>query len=456
MQPLQIAKVPEPGVRGGSSRTVVGLSEPTWWDGRRGEREAPAVRAWAGRVRRYAEIGSIVVRSGLLRRWTAGSVVGQEALGRSLRAACERAGGIYVKLGQMLSTRPDLVSAGVAAELRRLQDAVAPVPARLVTQVITEELGARPDRLFVDFDDRPVAAASVAQVHRARLPNGRRVAVKVQRPEVAQRIGRDVDILTRLAERLKHHTRWGTDQQLVSTVRGFAESLTGELDFAAEADNLTALGRAVGRHEGVIVPEPVPALTGRRVLVMEWIDGEPLATAAPSLGPDERGRLARALLGCFLDQIFVLGTFHVDPHPGNVYLTRDGDIALLDCGAIGRLDRRQRMALQAVLVAVAARDGAALGHALAAISRTVPPKHRGGLDASLQRLLDRHLPPGVGPDATLLGAFMGVMREFGVALEPVVYGALRSVGTLQATLTALAPHLDPLAEATCYSAELAA
>jgi ubiquinone biosynthesis protein len=363
---------------------------------------------------------------------------------------------MYVKLGQLLSTRPDLVSAGVAAELRLLQNAVAPVPARLVTQVVAEELGARPDRLFMDFDGRPVAAASVAQVHRATLRDGRRVAVKVQRPEVAERIRRDVGILTRLAERLERRTRWGAQQQLVSTVRGFAESLTGELDFAAEADNLTALGRAVGRHDRVVVPGPVPALTRRRVLVMEWIDGEPLATASASLGPAERSRLARALLGSFLDQIFVVGTFHVDPHPGNVYLTRDGDIALLDCGAIGQLDRRQRMALQAVLVAVAARDGAALSDAVTAISVAGARKDRGRLDASLDHLLDRHVRPGAGADAALFGAFMGVMRDFGVALEPVVYGALRSVATLQATLGVLAPDLDLLAEATSYGYELAA
>ncbi|MPZ96466.1 MAG: hypothetical protein GEU96_16515, partial [Propionibacteriales bacterium] len=201
--------VPGPGQDGGSSRTLVRPSVPTWWGGGRGSADPQTVRAWAGRARRYAEIGTIVVRSGILRRWTTGSAPGQVALGRSLRAACERAGGMYVKLGQLLSTRPDLVSAGVAAELRLLQNAVAPVPARLVTQVVAEELGARPDRLFKDFDDRPAAAASVAQVHRATLRDGRRVAVKVQRPEVAERVRRDVDILTRLAERLERRTRWG-------------------------------------------------------------------------------------------------------------------------------------------------------------------------------------------------------------------------------------------------------
>lgn len=428
---------------------------PTWSAGQGVRSGRSAGRGRAGRARRYAQIGTILVRSGVVRRWRTESTCEQAALGRSLRVACERAGGVYVKLGQLLSTRPDVVSAGVAGELGRLQNAVAAVPAGRVATVVAEELGARPDLVFGHFDHRPVAAASVAQVHRATLPHGRAVAVKVQRPEIAEKLHRDIDILTRLAERLERHTRWGADQRLVATMRGFAESLTGELDFTAEARNLTALRRVVASHDRVVVPAPEPALTRRRVLVMDWIDGQPLTAAAGSLAPAERTRLARALIGCFLDQIFVAGTFHADPHPGNVHLTTGGDIALLDGGAVGRLDARQRSGLQALLVAVMARDGARMRDALVAVSMGVPGDDR-ALEAALGRLLDDHLPPGASPDAALFGAFLPVMRTSGLALQPVVYGALRAVATLQATLTALAPGLDLLAEATSWASHPAA
>jgi ubiquinone biosynthesis protein len=407
-----------------------------------------------GRARRYAEVGAILVRSGVVHRSRARSARKQAALGRSLRVAFERAGGVCVKLGQVLSTRPDLVPAVIASELSGLQSGVAPVPSRLVRNLVADELGAPPHRIFRDFDDRPVAAASVAQVHRATLRDGRPVAVKVQRPEVAGRVRRDVDILVRLAERLERRTRWGADQRLADTMRGFAGSLLGELDFTAEAGNLTALRRAVAKHDGVVVPAAMPMLTRRRVLVMDWIDGRPLAEAAGSLPAGERARLARALLGSFLDQIFVAGTFHVDPHPGNVHLTTAGQIALLDCGAVGRLDVHQRSALQALLLAVVMRDGAAMREALLGLS--VSTRDDRGLGPALDRLLDRHLPPGARPDAALFGAFMAIVRDAGLALEPTVFGTFRSVATVQATLTVLAPAMDLMAEASGYGNVLAA
>jgi ubiquinone biosynthesis protein len=409
-----------------------------------------------GRARRYAEVGAIAIRSGVVHRSRARTPEGQAALGRSLRAAFERAGGVYVKLGQLLSTRPDLVPAPVAAELRRLQSAVAPVPPGAVRDLVARELGAPPDRMFRAFDDEPVAAASVAQVHKAILRDGRRVAVKVQRPEVAGRVRRDVAILIRLAERLERRTRWGADQRLADTMRGFADSLVGELDFTAEAGNLVALRRAVAGHDGVIVPAPVRTLTRRRVLVMDWIDGRPLAEAAASLPAGERARLARALLGSFLDQILGTGTVHVDPHPGNVHLTDAGEVALLDAGAIGRLGAGHRAALQRLLLAFAARDGSAMRDALVALSVSgAGGRHDPGLDSALDGLLDRHLPPGARPGAALFWAFLTVMRESGLALVPVVYGALRAVATLEATLGVLAPDLDLLAEASGYGGVLA-
>jgi ubiquinone biosynthesis protein len=237
-------------------------------------------------------------------------------------------------------------------------------------QVLAEEFV--PDEVFDQIDHDPVAAASVAQVHRAILTDGRTIAVKGQRPEVGSRVHGDLDALRRLARRLERHTRWGADQRLVATVEGFSRSVLEELDFETEARNLADLTQAVRRHEMVTVPASVALLTRRRVPVMERVDGQLLTGGARALHPHDRRELARALLHAFFDQIFAVGVFHADPHPGNLYLTADGRIALLDAGAVGRLDPRQRHGLQMALLALALRDH----HRLAEASRPSPARAR--------------------------------------------------------------------------------
>jgi len=404
------------------------------------------LRARSRRLQRYAELGIILCRSGVARR--------RRGDPEALRAALERAGGIFVKLGQFLSTRPDLLSPEVTSELEVLQRDVPPMAPAQVRQVLAEELV--PYGVFAHFDPAPVAAASVAQVHRAVLPDGRAVAVKVQRADVAGRVHRDLDILRRLARRLERHTRWGAGQQLVATVDGFARSVIEELDFTTEARNLADLTEAVRRHEIVTVPAAVDLLTRRRVLVMEWVDGRPLTVGARALGDHDRRELARSLLRAFLDQIVVAGVFHADPHPGNLYLTDDGRIALLDAGAVGRLDGRQRHGLQLALLALALRDRHRLAEALLSISRgsSPAPATGPGLADALAPVVDR-LGPGVAADAELLVAFTRVLQDFGLALEPVVLGAVRSLATIQVTIERLAPDLDLLAEAAAGIGELA-
>src|SRR6266545_2389554 len=410
-----------------------------------------ALRGWLARGRRNAEIAMIATRAGLARfgRRHAPEPRGT-ATGRSLRAALEQAGGVYVKLGQFLSTRPDLVSPEIAAELRLLQEQVQPVPGPLVERVFTEELGHTPQACFTQFDVEPAAAASIAQVHQAVLADGRRVAVKIQRPEVAERVRRDLDILGRLAARLERRTQWALELRLSETVRAFADNVTGELDFNAEARNLAAISSAVQRHPRFLVPDSIADLTRTRVLVMDWIDGIPLTEAASSLAVDDRHELARALLRCFLDQILLVGAFHADPHPGNLYLTGDGRAALFDCGSIGRLDRRQRSALQAVLGALAAQDAAQLRDALRPITTASKPIDELLLERALGDVLAHQLGPGAIPGGALLTALMELMREFGLALEPVVGGALRALALLQSTFELLAPDLDLLDEAKSY------
>jgi ubiquinone biosynthesis protein len=410
---------------------------------------ATTLRARSRRLQRYGELGLILTRSGLVRGWRRNP--------EALRSALERAGGIFVKFGQFLSTRPDLLSSEVASELAVLQQGVAPMAPDQVRQVLAEEFV--PDEVFDHFDPDPVAAASVAQVHRATLPDGRTVAVKVQRPEVAGRVQRDLDILRRLGHWLERHTRWGADQQLVATVDGFARSVLEELDFEIEARNLADLADAVRHHDRVTVPTSVDLLTRRRVLVMQWLDGQPLTVGARRLAADDRRELARALLHAFVDQIFAVGVFHADPHPGNLYLTDDGRIALLDAGAVGRLDQRQRRGLQMALLAIALRDPRQLADALRSITdpsdgcqRKAPGDQ---LADALAPMLTR-LGPGAPVDAELFATFTRVLQDHCLALQPVILGAIRALASIQVAVESLAPDLDLLAEAATLTTRLAA
>jgi ubiquinone biosynthesis protein len=409
-----------------------------------------ALRHALGRTRRKTEIALIAARFGLGRyaRSQAREPQGSET-GGAVRGAMERAGGVFVKLGQFLSTRPDLVSPEMAAELRRLQEHVEPVPEAHVREVLRAELGADTARL-ARFDPQPVGSASIAQVHRAVLDDGREVAVKVQRPDVAGRVERDLDILVRLADRLERRTQWAFELRAFDTAEAFARNIASELDFRSEARNLMLLADAIRDQDGFVVPQPVADLTTRRVLVMEWVDGVPLAAGAAGFDDDRRRDLARRLLRCLLDQILIAGVFHVDPHPGNIYLTGDGRVAFLDCGAIGLLDRRQRGALRAVLVAIATQDAAQLRDALRPMTTTSRTIDERSLERALGVVLVDQLGARATLGAELITALMAVIREFGLALEPVIGGALRALTTLQHTLEVLAPGFDLIAESKAY------
>jgi ubiquinone biosynthesis protein len=327
------------------------------------------LRGWLARARRTVELATIIARFGLARFGRPQAAAPQgSATGRAIRMALERAGGVFIKLGQFLSTRPDLVSPEIAEELRLLQQQAEPVAGRVMVGVFEEEFGVGPAQRFAAFDEQPVAAASLAQVHRAVLADGTPVAVKIQRPQVGQRVRTDLEILRRLAGRLERRTLWARDLRLSQVADAFADNVAGELDFRAEARNLNAVADAIGRHPRFVVPRPTPGLTRSRVLVMDWVQGTRLTDATASLGSEAREELGRGLLRCFLDQLLVVGTFHADPHPGNLFLAEDGRVALLDCGSIGRLDRRQTRALQEIVLAIDAQDAAQLRDALRQIT----------------------------------------------------------------------------------------
>ena len=250
----------------------------------------------------------------------------------------EKMGPTFIKLGQLLSTRPGLLPVSYLKSLIRLQDRVEPFPYQEVETIIAAELGVRISKAFSEFDPKPIAAASLGQVHRARLRDGTPVAVKVQRPGIDAQIVEDLDILMQVADIVDNRTQLGERFEFQKMLEEFRRSLMRELDYKQEARNLKTLGANLADFRLIVVPSPIEDFTTSHVLTMEYIRGRKITSLSPLaiLGLDG-AQLAEELFRAYLKQILVDGFFHADPHPGNLFLTDDGRIALVDLGMVGRV-----------------------------------------------------------------------------------------------------------------------
>ncbi len=265
----------------------------------------------------------------------------------------EALGPTFIKLGQVLSTRADLLPAPYLESLSRLQDNVEPFTFGEVEQIITEELGVRISKIFPDFATTPIAAASLGQVHRARLRDGREVVVKVQRPHVREQIADDLEALAEMAGFADAHTEAGRRYRFTLILDEFHKSLWRELDYRQEANNLKTLAANLAEFPLIVVPQPYEDFTTSRVLTMDYIAGKKITDLPPIARLDYDGTiLAEQLFQAYLKQILVDGFFHADPHPGNVFLTDDYRVALLDLGMVGHMSSRLQEDLLQLLIAV--------------------------------------------------------------------------------------------------------
>lgn len=438
-----------------------------------GGRPLRGLRRRLARTRRYSEITAIAVRHGLrpyLRGRGAGDAsLGRAELARSLRTALEDGGVTFVKLGQMLSTRADLLPRESIEELGRLQEQVAPIPWRDVEAVLEAELGPV-EQTFASLDREPLAAASIAQVHAARLHSGEEVVVKVQRPGIAPAVERDLDVVLRLATTIEARRRRGlsvhatidgvdrTGLNVVELARGLAAALREELDFRIEARNIAAVSAALEQRGGdplVRVPVVHEALSSRRVLVTERLHG--VALGAPGAAIDarslDRHGLAVGLLKALLNQIMRDGIFHADPHPGNVLLLEDGRLGLLDFGSVGRLDPVVQGAIGRLFVAVERRDAAGLGEALLDLAGQPDDIDDRRLLADLGRFVARHLSPGKRPEATMFVDLVAAVAAAGLSVPPEAAAVFRTLATLEGTLRRLEPGFDIVAESRAFAGE---
>jgi ubiquinone biosynthesis protein len=275
-----------------------------------------------------------------------------------LAADLERLGPTFIKLGQLLSTRADLLPTPYLEALARLQDQIEPFPFEEVDRIVSGELGVRISKAFADFDPQPLAAASLAQVHLAHMRDGRAVVVKVQRPNIREQIVEDLEALGQIAQFLDAHTELGKRYDFVNMLRGLRASLLRELDFKLEANNLITFAENLREFDLIIIPEPVEDFCTSRILTMEYIPGKKITELNPlRLMEIDGPGLARELFRAYLKQILLDGFVHADPHPGNVFLTEDDRIALLDLGMVTRLQPGFRDNVLRLLLAISEGRG---------------------------------------------------------------------------------------------------
>lgn len=361
---------------------------------------------------------------------------------RRLRLLLEDLGAAAIKIGQILSTRPDVLGPVYIAELTRLQDAAPPEAPGVVDAVVETELGAPVDSLFFAFDPHPIAAASIGQAHAAVHPDGTPVVVKVRRPGVVAQVEVDLDVLDRVARAASRVSPAARRYDLLGLTRQFAVTLRAELDYQAEAANARRFAAEFADRGDVHIARVYADRTTSRVITLERLFGtKPDDLDALRAAGVDLPSLARRCADVMLTMIFEHGFFHADPHAGNFFVAPDGTIGLIDFGMVGVLDDATRRALARVLGAVATADVDLLADAALALGLTTGPVDRAGLLADLRGLVDRHLarPLGELVVGDLLGDVMAAMRRHHLRLPT----DLALLAKTFAMSEGLAARLDP-------------
>jgi ubiquinone biosynthesis protein len=364
--------------------------------------------ATRGRTRnlgRLSEIAQVAVRHGFgyfferhrltdVLPWTArvepGEPEGSDR-GRHLREMLDELGPTFVKFGQLLSTRPDVVPPDIVAELRSLQDDVRPFPFAAARTVVEAELSLSLEQLFVDFEETPIAAASIGQVHRATLPNGHRVVVKVQRPNAPRQIESDLALLYQAARLVKERIRSLDFIDATALVDEFARSIRQELDYRLEARNAETFRRNFGGSEAVSVPKVYWSYSGTRVLTLELIEGVQLVDLdLETTSLEERRELATLMTETWMEMIFRHGFFHADPHPANILVLDRAHIGLVDFGLAGRLTDDDMTKLTRLFIDAATENVDALPRRLADLGVRYPKEREEEFKAELRDIFHRY------------------------------------------------------------------
>lgn len=414
-------------------------------------RSASRLPTWYRRVRRLIQIQRILLKFGLgryLRPRLPSLRLNRREIAKTTAEAFAAAGVTFVKLGQFIATRADMVPIEFVEEFSKLQSEVPPVPFSQLEPELVRAWGRPVDEVFAEFDTVPLAAASVAQVHRAVMFDGAEVVVKVQRPKLRRQVRADSDIVLTLAQQVERRAGWARKVGIVKLAAAFVDSLAAELDYRGEAAQTIALRRADIAHDDSLVriPEVYTELSGPTVLVLERIEGVPLARAGARLdrlSALARRDLAEQLFEIVARQVLTTGIFHADLHAGNIIIDGGGRAGLIDFGAVGRLDKRDRRDVAILLVAFEQQNSqAATSAVLDMLGAPV------GVDVrELQRDVGQimmQFQTAPGGYSALFSQLIEFFVDHGFAMPSTIATAFRAISTLEGSLKLLDPQLDLL------------
>ena len=431
-----------------------------------------ATRPRTRKIGRLSEIAQVAVRHGFgyfferhkltdVLPWTTrvdatASVNGSDR-GRHLREMLDELGPTFVKFGQLLSTRPDVVPPDIVAELRGLQDDVRPFPFAQVRQVVEQELGLTLEQAFLRFEEQPIAAASIGQVHRATLPNGHEVAVKVQRPNAPRQIESDLALLYQAARMIKERVRALDFIDAHELVDEFARFIRQELDYKLEARNADTFRRNFAGSELVVVPQVYWTYSGARMLTLEFLEGVQLADLdLDTTSLEERRELAYRVTKTWMEMIFRHGFFHGDPHPANVLVLEGGRIGLVDFGLVGKLTDEDMARLTRLFIDAATENVDALPRRLGELGVRYPKEREEEFRTALRELFYRYYGASlaeIDPIQVIREAF-GLIYSMNLRLPTRFVMLDKAIATLGAVGVDLYPEFNVFEVAQPYAREL--
>lgn len=374
-----------------------------------------------------------------------GQQISDLTAGQRLREAFTELGTTFIKLGQILSTRPDLAGPEITDELAKLQSSTPADPPETIRKIVETELGATPEELFLEFNDQAAASASIGQVHFAKLQDGTPVVVKIQHPGIEGKIRSDLEILKGLAELAEQYSDQAKQFRPKDTINEFARTLLAELDFSRERNSLEKFAQNFDDDHKVVIPKPYPTYSTSRVLTMDRLDGLSLAHAK-QLGEQghDLGDIAVRGANIFLEMIFRDGLYHADPHPGNIFVLGDSAIGLLDFGMVGRIDDQLREKFEDLMLSLSDKDSQGICDTICELGAVPRELNRDDLRREIEDFLADNATQSLD-ELDLGGALnrmMEIIRDFHIVLPSRVSLLIKVLVMLEGTARGLNPKFS--------------